>query len=240
MQYIKVVVGIVPYNHDAADLLQAQMGDLGYESFVDTDEGFEAYIQDNLFDKEQLSTLDPYMDVRLTYDVCEVENRDWNAEWEKTFRCVEIGNRCRIRSPFHGEDEQVDYDIVVSPRMSFGTGHHETTRLMLNWILEHDMSGRNVLDMGCGTGVLGILSVMRGCRGCMWVDFDNWAVENTIENLSLNNMSDHSTDVFCGGAEVLPVQKRKFDVVLANINRNVLVENMSAYEIGRASCRERA
>jgi ribosomal protein L11 methyltransferase len=229
MQYTKVTFTLSPTSDIAKDVMQAQLGELGYESFVDTAEGFEAYVQTDGFDLAAVGSIDAVVPgVSYTFVAETVPDTDWNAEWEKSFASVRISEDVLVRSPF-AASEGAKYEIVISPRMAFGTGKHETTQLMADWIVSNDVSGQRLLDMGCGTGILGILARMRGASEVLWVDYDKWCVDNTVENLGLNGIDAESADVRHGGAEVVLDMEEKFDIVLANINRNVLVKDMSVY-----------
>lgn len=212
------------------DVLSAVLGEVGFESFVEQEGGIAAYIQTALYDEEALkSALDsfPLADTTLTYIYKEAEDKDWNEEWEKNFfQPIVIGNRCVIHSTFHHDVPQAEYDIVINPQMAFGTGHHETTSLIIGELLEADLQGKALLDMGCGTSILAILARMRGAAPCTAIDIDEWCVRNSLENIELNHVD--SISVFQGDASILP-DKGPFDVVIANINRNILLNDMKHY-----------
>lgn len=210
----------------AREILVAELGALDFESFVNTDDGLQAYVQEGDFDEHEVRAL--YIldnpDFSIQMEVKTIEQQNWNAEWEKSFDPIEVDGRCIVRAPFH-EYKQVDFDIVIEPKMSFGTGHHETTHQMIAQLLNMDVSGKRVLDMGCGTGILAILACMKGASSITGIDIDEWAYENTLENVRKNKCS--HIIVKQGGAELL--KNCSYDVVLANINRNILLNDMEAY-----------
>ena len=208
------------------EIIMAELAMLNFESFVNTTQGLQAYIQDADFNHEELSALYLFENPDFTIDlgITKIEQQNWNAEWEKNFESIEVNGRCIVRAPFHQEKE-VEFDIVIEPKMSFGTGHHETTHQMIAELLAVDVSGKRVLDMGCGTGVLAILACMKGASSITAIDIDEWAYENTLENVRKNKCS--QIIVKKGGAALL--KNSSFDVILANINRNILVNDMEAY-----------
>lgn len=230
MKYLEFIFHTEPCTEVVNDVLSAVLGEVGFESFVEQEGGIAAYIQTALYDEETLkSTLDsfPLADTTLTYTYKEAEDKDWNEEWEKNFfQPIVIGNRCVIHSTFHHDVPQAEYDIVINPQMAFGTGHHETTSLIIGELLEADLQGKALLDMGCGTSILAILARMRGAAPCTAIDIDEWCVRNSLENIELNHVD--SISVFQGDASILP-DKGPFDVVIANINRNILLNDMKHY-----------
>lgn len=230
MKYLEFIFHTEPCTEVVNDVLSAVLGEVGFESFVEQEGGIAAYIQTALYDEEALkSALDsfPLADTTLTYTYKEAEDKDWNEEWEKNFfQPIVIGNRCVIHSTFHHDVPQAEYDIVINPQMAFGTGHHETTSLIIGELLEADLQGKALLDMGCGTSILAILARMRGAAPCTAIDIDEWCVRNSLENIELNHVD--SISVFQGDASILP-DKGPFDVVIANINRNILLNDMKHY-----------
>ena len=210
----------------AREILIAELGAINFESFVNTDAGLQAYIQEADFVKEELEELfilqNP--DFSIQMEVLTIEQQNWNAEWEKNFEAIEVDGKCVVRAPFH-EAKEVEFDIVIEPKMSFGTGHHETTHQMIAQLLQMDVSGKRVLDMGCGTGILAILACMKGANSITGIDIDEWAYENTLENVRKNKCS--QIIVKQGGAELL--KNCSYDIILANINRNILLNDMEAY-----------
>lgn len=228
--YTQVTVTVTPCSEDVTDVLAALLSERGYESFVPSDTGMVAYVPCPLFDKALLDEAIgemPFDGVEIRYEIENIEGRDWNAEWEKHyFSPIVIGNQCVIHSSFHTNVPKARYDIVIDPKMAFGTGHHSTTCLMLRAILSADLKDRRVLDMGCGTALLAILARMRGARSVTAVDIDPFAYENALENIRLNGVSD--IDVRLGGCDALR-DEDSFDFVFANINRNILLADMACY-----------
>lgn len=230
MKYFEFTFSTRPCSETVSDVLAAVLGEAGFESFVTTDNGLTAYIQQALCDeaaiKEVIAEF-PIPDTDITYSYVEAEDKDWNEEWEKNFfQPIIIGDRCVIHSTFHHDVPQVEYDIVINPQMAFGTGHHETTSLIIGELLETVLNGKSVLDMGCGTSILAILARLRGAAPCLAIDIDEWCVRNSIENIALNGLTD--IEVKEGDASILQ-GKGPFDVVIANINRNILVNDMKHY-----------
>ncbi|MBC9797059.1 50S ribosomal protein L11 methyltransferase [Sinomicrobium weinanense] len=208
------------------EILIAELGDVGFESFVENEEGVTAYIQRSEWTS---SCLDDLFILRsdeftITYDLEEIEQVNWNEEWEKNFQPIEVDGLCTVRAPFHAMPG-TKYDIIIEPKMSFGTGHHETTHMMIQHLLKLDLKGKKVLDMGCGTGVLAILAEKLGAAGIDAIDIDNWCYENSLENVERNSCTHIS--VFEGDASLL--DGRWYDVVIANINRNILLNDIPKY-----------
>jgi ribosomal protein L11 methyltransferase len=206
------------------DILLAELSDLPFESFEDSQDGLLAYI-DQADDREDLLDTIRIMDsdeFNISYSKSTIKQVNWNKEWEHNFHPIRIDDRCTIRAPFHPKTK-ADIDIIIEPKMSFGTGHHATTYQISEMLLEEDCQGKRVLDMGCGTGVLGILSDIRGASKVDYIDIDSWCVENTTENLERNSCKG---EVTLGGAEKINAE---YDMILANINRNILLEDMSVY-----------
>lgn len=208
------------------DVLMSQLGDLNFESFIETDKGCKAYIRksldsDNLLEDFELMENDL---VDLAFAKADVPPTNWNKEWESNFSPIMVEDRCEVRAPFH-ESRGAEYDIVIEPKMSFGTGHHQTTHMMIQFLLEEDLEGKKVLDMGSGTGVLAILAQMRGATAIDAIDIDTWCYENAIENVQRNHAD--KVEVILGGAEQL--SGRSYDAIIANINLNVLLNDVKAY-----------
>jgi ribosomal protein L11 methyltransferase len=228
MKYLKITIAISPNEEYISDLLAAELAEIDFESFVHIQTGLEAYIPEMSFNQEVLENLvqNFYFDAKLTYKIESIEEKNWNEEWEKNFfEPILIENQCIIHSSFHKNIPNAKYSITIDPKMSFGTGHHETTSLMIGCILEMDLENKSVLDMGCGTAVLAILASMRRASTITAIDIDEWCVENSIENLSLNGIK--NVEVFQGTS--INLEKKKFDVVLANINRNILLADINMY-----------
>ena len=209
-----------------AEILIAELGYAGFESFVETDEGVTAYIQKEEWNADILEDIQILNseEFKITFEFNEIEQINWNKEWEKNFNPIVVDDACAVRAPFH-DSFNTKYDIIIEPKMSFGTGHHETTHMMIQHILKNDFKGKSVLDMGCGTGVLAILAEMKGATSLDAVDYDNWCYLNSIENVERNNCQ-HIT-VIEGDASAL--QGKTYDVIIANINRNILLQDMKTY-----------
>ncbi|WP_430816023.1 50S ribosomal protein L11 methyltransferase [Carboxylicivirga sp. RSCT41] len=227
MEYTKVQVTVMPVNQIANELLMAQMGEMGFESFEENDKGFNAYIPSNQYDSESVSAIVcPLEGIELSFQSEVIADQNWNDEWEKNFfQPIVIANKCVIRSSFHKIEHNAEHEIIIDPRMSFGTGHHETTGLIVQYILESDVKDLNVLDMGCGTAILGMLCSKKGAAKVTGIDIDEWAYNNALENIKLNNIA--NMDVLLGGADLL--NEQQYDLILANINRNILLNDMDKY-----------
>ncbi|MDF4202298.1 50S ribosomal protein L11 methyltransferase [Maribacter sp. SA7] len=210
----------------ASDLLIAELGEVGFESFVEEEDDVLAYIQKTEWSEGILKDLPILQNpkYKFTFDYKEIEQENWNATWEQNFQPIIVDDICMIRAPFH-EAINVKYDIVIEPKMSFGTGHHETTHMMLQHILQLDVKGKTVLDMGSGTGVLAILAGMRGATEIDAIDIDNWCYLNAKENVARNKMDFIS--VYEGDVALL--EGKKYDLIIANINRNILLADLPSY-----------
>jgi ribosomal protein L11 methyltransferase len=213
----------------ATEILIAELGEVGFESFVENEEGVEAFIQKTDWSAQILD--DIYVlksgEFQISYEMQEIAQTNWNIEWEKNFNPIQVDGLVSIRAPFH-ENPNLKYDIVIEPKMSFGTGHHETTHMMVQHLLELDVAGKKVLDMGCGTGILAIFAEMKGAKPSDAIDIDNWCYQNSLENVERNNRK--YITVYEGDASLL--KNKKYDVIIANINRNILLNDMQVY----ASC----
>jgi ribosomal protein L11 methyltransferase len=228
MDYNKITIDINPPEEWLRDVLTAQLGEIGYESFLETETGVEAFIpvpyyhEDNLF--EVIKSFEEDFTFVVHREV--IKSRNWNEVWEKNyFKPLVIKDECVIRAPFHTDFPKAKYEIVIEPNMAFGTGNHETTSMMVETILENDMENKTVLDMGCGTGILGILASMKGAKKVTAIDIDEWSFNGANENAALNhivNMTVKQGDAGLLGSE-------KFDVIFANIHKNVLINDMPAY-----------
>jgi ribosomal protein L11 methyltransferase len=209
------------------DLLVDTLGNEGpYESFVETTDGLKAYVQATQYDPQWLAEVAKEFPIALQYHAEEMPDKDWNAEWEKEHKAVLVeydGGSIWVRAPFHPHRDDVTHELVIEPKMSFGTAHHPTTYMMLSYVAELDMAGRRVLDMGCGTGVLGILAKMRGASYVEGIDIDEWAYRNALENAAANGVE---VSFRLGDASLL---SGHFDIVIANINRNILLADMDKY-----------
>lgn len=230
MKYLEFTFHTTPCTEIVNDVLSAVLGEAGFESFVEQTDGIAAYIQKDLYNetvlKEALADF-PLPDTQVEYAYQEAEDKDWNEEWEKNFfQPIIIDDRCVIHSTFHRDIPKAEYDIVINPQMAFGTGHHETTSLIIGELLNGNLQGKSLLDMGCGTSILAILARMRGAAPCTAIDIDEWCVRNSLENIELNHVDDIT--VFQGDASSL-ADKGPFDVIIANINRNILLNDMKHY-----------
>lgn len=230
MKYFEVTFSANPCNETITDILSALTAEIGFESFIECEGGMQAYVQQSLFDEEALKNIIadfPIPDTEITYTITEPEDKDWNEEWEKNFfQPIVIEDRCVIHSTFHKDYPKAEYDIVINPQMAFGTGHHETTSSILGELLDADLKGKSVLDMGCGTSILAILASMRGADPVTAIDIDDWCVNNSRDNIALNNINNITVEL--GDASLLEGRK-PFDVIIANINRNILLNDMTAY-----------
>ncbi len=224
--YIQVTATVSPAQ-PWSDLLIAELAEIGFESFEETIKGFKAWIPAEEFDQKKLDavSLDVEEEVKFTFAVETINSQNWNQEWESNFEPVMVDGKCYIRAPFHSPSHGFDYEIVIEPKMSFGTGHHETTTLMVQWMLETNFKERKILDMGCGTGILAILASMMGAREGVAIDNFPYAWENTLENLEKNNI----TNITAIMGDANAIGNSKFDIILANITKNVLKEDMKTY-----------
>lgn len=225
MDYLELDVKLSPRN-PFADLFIDALGDVGFESFVETEGGFLAYIQKELYTEGLEKTCWSWqMDgVTVVSSVKVIPRKNWNDEWEKNFEPILVDDAVYIYAPFHPAKPEIKHQILIEPKMSFGTGHHQTTHLMVQFTLKQNMQNKRVLDMGCGTGILAILAKQMGAKNVVAIDIDDWSVENSIENAHRNNVE---METRLGGAEMLKAEE--FDVILANINLNILMADMRAY-----------
>lgn len=234
MNYIEVQLTLSP---DYADILTAELAELGFESFVETDEGLNAYITEDAFLPDAVDELVARYasQTPITYLTQTLEKKNWNAEWEQNYEPIEVrtesgtsaGQSVRVRASFHEPDPSFTYDLLINPKMSFGTGHHETTHMMMQHQLGLDHVGTSVLDVGSGTGILAILAIKLGAADALAFDIEEWAVENAIENAALNGCADQ-VRVFQGTIAGVEANER-FEIILANINRNVLLAEIPTY-----------
>jgi ribosomal protein L11 methyltransferase len=224
-EYIGYHFTVTP-KEPGAEILMAELESTPFESFEETETGLSAYIQKQLWTEDVLKNIQILHseEFEISYVVEEIEQVNWNEEWEKNFEPIEVDDTCRVRAPFH-EYRDVKYDIVIEPKMSFGTGHHETTFMVIQHLLETDVTGKKTLDMGCGTAILAILAEMKGAQPIDAIDIDNWCYQNSIENAERNNC--HHISVYEGDASLLA--GKKYDVIIANINRNILLSDMHQY-----------
>ena len=217
---------IVSPKEPATEMLIAQLGYIGFESFVENENGVVAYIQKKEWNSDKVEDL--YLlnsnEFDITFNHSEIEQTNWNKEWEKNFNPIQVNGQVSIRAPFH-ENPSLNFDIVIEPKMSFGTGHHETTHMMVQHLLALDLKNKKVLDMGCGTGILAIFAEMKGAQPTDAIDIDSWCYQNSLENVQRNGCK--HINVLEGDSSLL--KGKEYDVVIANINRNILLSDMKIY-----------
>lgn len=234
MKYFEVKFSIKPLNGDACDLLAAIAGEAGFETFENTDDGLTGYVQQALFDQQALDSVLqqlPMPDVSVSYTVREAEDRDWNEQWEQEgFEPITVDNRLVIHDGRHlpatTNGAVAPLLIEIDAHLAFGTGTHETTQMVCATLLDTDLTDKRILDCGCGTGILGITAMKLGAHQCVGYDIDEWSVDNTRHNAVIN-----SVDVtpLLGDASILNKVEGTFDIVVANINRNILLQDMPAF-----------
>ncbi len=227
MNYYELLFTLITPEDYQRDLLIDELAGLGFDTFEEVDLGFKAYIQTDLFDEQQLTdTLAPYYEqFTFSYGINLIPQKNWNEVWESNFEPIQIGNQVWVRATFHEPKPEFPYEIVIDPKMAFGTGHHQTTAMMMALMLDNDFAGKQVLDMGCGTGILAILASKLQAGHITAIDYDPVCYESTIENAQLNQV-DHIT-ALCGSKEAIP--EEQYDIILANINRNILLDQMQRY-----------
>ena len=228
MAYLEFVIPARSWSSNDKEILYAKMAQIGFEGFVEGADDIQAYIDEEFYVAEKLNQLIDELTeakIKVQYRFHRTEDQNWNEEWEKKFAPVVIDERVLIRAPFHDSSGDLECTLVIEPKMSFGTGHHHTTKLMIREMGNHLLEGKRILDMGCGTGVLGIYACKKGAARVLGVDNDQWAYENALENIKRNGTT--AMDVRLGDVDVL--YREKFDMILANITRNTLVRDMSVY-----------
>jgi len=227
MNYFRIKVPL-PETEEMTEIVIALLGNIGFESFEEQSPDLIAYIPEKDYNREELLEIDYCSDSdkngKLKVDL--IEDRNWNEVWESNYPSVTIANRCYIRALFHESNPNIDFEILITPKMAFGTAHHETTSLMLELILENDFTNKKVLDMGCGTGVLAILASMKGANSITAIDNDKWSYDSTIGNAELNNIS--NIIALEGDAKLLS-SSDSYDIIFANINKNILLRDMKSY-----------
>jgi ribosomal protein L11 methyltransferase len=226
MEYIEIDIRLKLAN-PYAEIFIARLNEIKYESFSTDEVGLKAYIRSDLFNKKKLTEIvdDISSFTKIDLSINAIKKENWNADWENNYSPVHINKDCVIRAHFHDRFPNIEYEIIITPKMSFGTGHHETTFLVMNQIFELNLEGKQVLDIGSGTGVLSILASKLGAKKIVGIDIDKWAYENAIENSKLNNIS--NIQFIEGTAE--SIGKKMYDVVLANINRNIILADIQKY-----------
>ena len=226
MEYIEVDIEIEK-SEVFSDIVVARLNEIEFETFLENDNGVRCYIQAKLFDKKKLDIelhkIKQY--TKLNFNINHVAQKNWNEEWEKNFKPVHINSHCLIRSEFHNNSGNFKDEIIITPKMSFGTGHHETTFLMINELYNLDLNDKSILDMGSGTGVLSIVASKNGAKQVVGIDIDEWAFQNSIDNAKLNNTENIS---FLHG-DIKLIENQDFDIILANINRNIIEKDIEEY-----------
>lgn len=227
MTYLELIFTLQSAEEFHQDLLVNALSEIGFDTFEDAEQGFKAYIPEPELDQAKLDNLAAdFADMfSFTYTLNKIPHQNWNQLWESNFEPIQIADKCYIRATFHEAHPEFEHEIVIDPKMAFGTGHHQTTSLMMEFMLEEDFTGMEVLDMGCGTGILAILASKLGAKEALAIDYDQICYESSIENSDLNQIS--NIKALMGSKEVIP--KQKFDIILANINRNILLDQLDTY-----------
>jgi len=229
MDYIELKIKLTPNTEINRDVTSSLLVDMGFESFVESETGLNAYIAGKSFSEEAVKDVlknFPLPDVAIQYETKRIESRNWNEEWEKNFfQPIVIQDKVIIHSSFHKDIPPLPYDIVIDPKMAFGTGHHSTTSMMVSYLLEQNLKDKSMLDMGCGTAVLAILAYKKGAKPVVAIDNDEWAYENALENIRINRAS--GIQALLGDANLLG--KERYDFIFANINRNILLNDIPVY-----------
>lgn len=228
MQYVEIICKVSD-PQEGNEIMIALLADMGCDSFTEPPEGVCAYIPKQDFDPQALQELalaaqNFAFSIELSY--ADMEDKDWNAEWESKYQPVLIDDICYIRAPFHPAKDNVQYEILIEPKMSFGTAHHPTTAQIVSYLLKEDCKDKTILDMGTGTGVLAILAAQKGATYALAIDNDSWAYDNCVENVNRNHQQ-HKVEVVLGDATA--IKNGPYDIVIANINRNILLHDMHAY-----------
>jgi len=226
MEYTEVDIKLNPVA-PFADILVAMLNEIEFESYCEDETGVKAYVQTHLLDESAVKEIIAEVAklCELSSTITKVKQENWNKKWESNFDPVHINDRCVIRAHFHAAFPDVEQEIIITPKMSFGTGHHETTSLVMNEMFGIDFKDKSVLDMGSGTGVLAILAAKLGASSLIGIDFDEWAFENAVENAELNGVS--NIDFIHGDADA--IGETTFDIILANINRNIILQDIATY-----------
>jgi ribosomal protein L11 methyltransferase len=227
MNYYELLFTLITTEDYQQDLLINTLGDIGFDTFEELEFGFKAYIPADDFDQQKLDeALAVYQDMfTLSYEMVLIPQKNWNEVWESNFEPIAIKDKIFVRATFHAPRPEFEFEIVIDPKMAFGTGHHQTTSMMLELMLENDFAGKKVLDMGCGTGILAIMAAKLGATDIMAIDYDPVCYDSTLENTQLNNIS--NIKALCGSKETIP--NEQYDIILANINRNILLDQMQRY-----------
>ncbi len=227
MNYTEVNIELNPYSQQNAEILTALLAELGFDSFTDTPNGLLAYIPTSQFNEKELTLLFSNLPIEaeVKYVITHIADQNWNTKWESNFEPITVEHFCRVRAPFHKSEQGYSLEIVIEPKMAFGTGHHQTTWLMIREMFSIDLKGKTVLDMGCGTGILAIVAEKLGAASVTAIDNDSWAYENSMENVTANGCS--NINVVLGDAS--SIKDENYDVILANINLNILLSDLPIY-----------
>lgn len=233
MKYFEVDFQLSPLSQDACDILAALTADAGFESFEETQHGIRGYVQQPLLDRQALEDIVnnfPIMGTNIIYTISEAEDKDWNEQWEQEgFEPIIVGNnRLAIHDGRHLPSQPADISVEIDARLAFGTGTHETTQMICEWMLDMPMKGLRVMDAGCGTGILGIIALKLKASHVTAYDIDEWSSDNTRHNAVINRV-DSQLSVYCGDASLLDSKTADYDLVLANINRNILLNDMPRF-----------
>jgi len=227
MNYTKISFKLTPDSEENREILVAVLADLAFESFDETVDQVEGFVPGETFNFEEMNEITSSLPFSVESQHEMIPDQNWNEVWEKNyFKPLLIGERCLVRAPFHTDYEPAEFELVIEPKMAFGTGNHETTTLMAEQILEMDLTGKTVLDMGCGTGILAMMASLKGAKSVMAIDIDTWSFESTVENARLNNIS--NLEAKLGYASLL--EKGTYEVIFANIHKNVIINDLTAYE----------
>lgn len=227
MNYTKISFKINPDNQENREILVAVLSDLAFESFDETDDQVLGYVPGESFDFAEMNEITSALPFSVETETEMIPDQNWNEVWEKNyFKPLLIGGRCLVRAPFHTEFEPAEFELVIEPKMAFGTGNHETTTLVAEQILDMDLAGKTVLDMGCGTGILGMLASLKGAKSITAIDIDTWSFESTVENARLNTI--FNLEAKLGDASLLGSET--YEVIFANIHKNVIINDLPAYE----------
>lgn len=226
MGFIKLSLRSSP---ECCEILTAELAEIGFDTFEETDDGLDAYIENERYEETSvLEIISQYEAISpISFSTEKIQKKNWNKEWEKNYDPIEVNGRCRVRATFHEPDPSFDYEIVIIPKMSFGTGHHATTYNMLSLEMDYDFAGKHVVDLGTGTGVLAIMAHLRGAASIECTDVDTWCIENSQENFELNDIN--QVQAHLGSIDNIKLTRDHYDVVLANINKNVLLDEMPHY-----------
>ena len=227
MIYTKITFKLTPDSEENREILVAVLSDMAFESFDETEDHVLGYVPGEAFNMEEMNEITSTLPFSVETDLEMIPDQNWNEVWEKNyFQPLLIGGRCLVRAPFHAVYEPAEFELVIEPKMAFGTGNHETTTLMAEQILDMNLTGKTVLDMGCGTGILGMLASLKGAKSITAIDIDKWSYESTVENARLNNI--FNLEAKLGDASLLGSEQ--YEVIFANIHKNVIINDLPAYD----------